>query len=179
GPFASKRVENVVRYSPAFTQQSWKRIKIKETTRGTQVWEVKAARVQLAERCAHARSRPTERRYWLIVARHVKTREMKYFVSNASANTEILQILQAAFARWHVEKWFERAKQLTGFGSFEVRKYIGLMRHWLCSRIAMYYLAAETTRLRGEKSADHVRAGGAGSDVAVDEDRELLAKNVA
>ena len=179
GPFASKRVENVVRYSPAFTRQSWKRMKIKETTRGTQVWEVKAARVQLVQRCGHARSCPTERRYWLIVARNVKTGEIKYFVSNAAANAEILEILRAAFARWHVEKWFERAKQLTGFGSFEVRKYIGLMRHWLCSRIAMYYLATETTRLRGEKSADHVGTGGAGSDVAVDEDCELLAKNVA
>ena len=35
-------------------------------------------------------------------------------------------------------------KQLVGFGSFEVRRYIGLMRHWLCSRIAVtcYYLGS-------------------------------------
>ena len=62
-------------------------------------------------------------------------------------------MLQVAFARWHVEKWFERAKQEAGFGAFEVRTYVSLIRHWLSSRVAMYFLAAETQRFRGEKSA--------------------------
>ena len=52
----------------------------------------------------------------------------KYLVSNAPGNTPIQAMLRAAFARWHVEKWFERAKQLAGFEDFEVRKYLGLMR---------------------------------------------------
>ena len=104
---------------------------------------------------------------------------MKYIVSNASGNMKVLDILQAAFARWHVEKWFERAKQLAGFGSFEVRKYIGLMRHWLCSRIVMFFLARQTLRVRGENSADHVRAGCRGSYVAAGETGELLAAESA
>ena len=70
------------------------------------------------------------------------------------------EMLQVAFARWHVEKWFGRAKQEAGFGAFEVRTYTSLIRHWLSSRMAMYFLAAETQRLRGEKSGDHARAGG-------------------
>ena len=179
GPFASKRVDNVVRHSPAFTRQSWEKMKIKDTTRGRCVWYVKSARVQLVDGDASGRSYPTDRRYWLIATRNAKTDELKYFVSNASAGTKVLEILQAGFARWHVEKWFERAKQLAGFGSFEVRKYVGLMRHWLCSRIAMYFLASQTQRLRGEKSADHVRAGGSDGDAAAGETGELLAKNVA
>jgi len=40
------------------------------------------------------------------------------------------------------------AKQQCGFGSFEVRTYQGLIRRWLCSRIGIYILAAETTQLR-------------------------------
>jgi hypothetical protein len=58
---------------------------------------------------------------------------------------------RAAFARWQVEMWFGRAKQETGFGSFEVRTYQSLIRYWLCSRMAMYFLADRTERLRGEK----------------------------
>jgi hypothetical protein len=56
----------------------------------------------------------------------------------------------SAFGRWPVEKWFERSKQETGFGSFEVRTYRSLMRRWLACRIAMYFLVTETRRLRGE-----------------------------
>jgi len=113
------------------------------------------------------------------MAKNAKTDEVKYYVSNASANTPVEEILRAGMARWHVEKWFERAKQLTAFGNFEVRKYVGLIRHWLCSRIAMYFLAAQTTRLRGEKSADHIRASDDGLLPAAGEDRQLLAEIVA
>jgi len=178
GPFASKKVRNVAIHSPVFYKQDWQKIKVKDTTRGKHIWFAKAARVQLVNK-TKGRVSPTDRRYWLIVARNAKTNEIKYLVSNAPANTSIKTMLRAAFARWHVEKWFERGKQLAGFGDFEVRKYLGLTRHWLCSRIAMYFLAFQTTRLRGEKYADHIRAGGGCLPSAAGEDRQLLAGNVA
>ncbi len=79
----------------------------------------------------------------------------------------------------YVEQWFERAKQEAGFSAFEVRTYTSLIRHWLCSRMAMYFLAAQTQRLRGEKSADHTGAGcGRGQCVGL-EDMEPLAAFVA
>ena len=79
-----------------------------------------------------------------------------------------------AFARWHVEKWFERAKQEAGFGAFEVRTYTSLIRHWLCSRMVMYFLAAQTQRLRGEKSADYIGTGVRRSEYFGLEDMEQL-----
>ncbi len=158
---ASKRADNVCRFSPVFRDQEWKRFHIKDTTRGPMIWEVKAARVHLVDSSTKP-SQPTDRLYWLIVARNVDTKEYKYFASNASKKTKLDEMLRAAFARWHVEKWFERAKQETGFGAFEVRTYQSLIRHWLCSRMAMYFLAAQTERLRGEKSVDHAGTGGRG-----------------
>jgi len=162
GEHASRKVKNLCRFSPAFTQQPWQTMKIKDTTRGELTWQYKAARVYLVEYASEKRTvpQPTDRQYWLIVARQPKTDEIKYFVSNAAANASIQEMMRAAFARWHVEKWFERAKQECGFGAFEVRTYTSLIRHWLCSVLAMYFLAAATKRLRGEKSADHLRAGG-------------------
>ncbi len=125
------------------------------------IWEVKAARVHLvdASNPDNNVSHPTDREYWLIVARNPLTREIKYFVSNAPANTELKKLMEIGFARWHVEKWFQRTKQETGFGAFEIRTYTSLIRHWLSARMAMYFLTAETTRLRGEQSEDHVGAG--------------------
>lgn len=156
---AAKRVDHVCRYSPLFRDRKWKRWSIKETTRGPTVWDVKAARVHLTDTSDWI-SRPTDRLYWLIMARNPATNETKYFVSNAAGTTPLEDMLPAAFTRWQIEKWFERAKQEAGLGAFEVRTYTSLIRHWLCSRMVMYFLAAQTQRLRGEKSADHAGASG-------------------
>ena len=158
---ASKRVDNLCRFSPLFREQPWRCVTVRDATRGPIVWEVKTARVHLTD-TAEKPSRPTDRQYALIVARHVDTGEIKYFISNAAACVPLGDLLTAAFARWQIELWFERAKQEAGLGAFEVRTYRSLLRHWFCSRLAMYFLAAQTQRLRGEKSADHAGASGGG-----------------
>ena len=164
---ASKRVDHLATFSPVFTKQPWKTYRIKDTTRGNISWEFKWAMVQLVERKDpqhRAHSMPTDRRYWLIVGHNPKTSEVKYFVSNAPPATEIPKLLQVAWARHHVEKWFERAKQEVGLGAFEVRTYTSLIRHWLICRMLMLFLAAQTKRLRGEKSADHDGTGDRGGE---------------
>ena len=148
-------------HSPAFYGQSWRKLVIKDTTRGPCIWHVKSAQVYLVE---HHDGKsycpvPTDRTYWLIVANNRQTGEIKYFVSNAPVKEKLETLMEIAFSRWHVEKWFEHAKQECGFGAFEVRTYTSLIRHWLASRLAMYFLADQTTRLRGEKSTDHAGAG--------------------
>jgi len=173
GAFAAKRVDNVCRFSPVFCEKKWHRMTVKDTTRGPMVWEVKTARVHLVD-ASVSPSKPTDRLYWLIVARNVKSGEIKYFVSNAPANATRKTMMTAAFGRWHVEKWFERAKQEAGFGAFEVRTYTSLIRHWLCSRMMMYFLAVQTQRLRGEKSADHIGTGCRRSEYVGIKDMEPL-----
>jgi SRSO17 transposase len=168
---AAKRVDNVCRLSPVFRDQTWRTMRIKTTTRGPVIWEVKTARVHLVDKSPKP-SHPTDRRYWLMVARNPGSGEYKYFVSNAPLRTKVAELLRVAFARWRVEMWFERAKQETGFGAFEVRTYQSLIRHWLCSRMTMYFLADQTERLRGEKPADHPGAGGRGGQRPGFEDLE-------
>lgn len=154
---ASHRVDNIASHSPAFYGQQWQEMTIKDTTRGKCVWHVKSAQVYLV---IHVDGKancplPTDRCYWLIVAENRKTKEKKYFISNAPEKEELSVLMEVAFARWHVEKWFERAKQECGLGSFEVRNYTSLIRHWLACRLAMYFLASETVSLREKKSEDN------------------------
>ena len=93
--------------------------------------------------------------YWLLALEQEKTDEIKYVVSNATADVDAEELIRVL----HMEKWFERAKQEAGLGAFEVRTYMSLIRHWLCVALAMCFLSEQTLRLRGEKSADHVRTG--------------------
>ena len=158
--FAAHRVDDLAGHSPVFGDQPWQTLLVKDTTRGAMVWQVRWARVRIPD---PRTGQPSERSYWLIVAYRQHRgggSETKYFFSNAPAGEDLLRLLQAAFARWHVEKWFERGKQESGLGDFEVRTYRSLRRHWLIARLTMLFLAQATTRLRGEKSADHLRAGG-------------------
>ena len=158
---SSHRVDNIVTHSPTFAKQPWREVVIKDTTRGHCVWHVKSAQVYLVK---HRDGRlncpiPTERTYWLIAAHNRQTGEMKYFVANSPAKESLKTLMEVAFSRWHIEMWFERAKQQCGLGAFEVRTYVSLIRHWLLSRLAMYFLADRTQRLRGEKSTDNAGAG--------------------
>jgi len=158
---ASHRVDKIVSHSPTFYGQAWQKMVIKDTTRGKCIWHVKSAQVYLVK---HVDGKaycpvPTERTYWLIAAHNRKTDEIKYFISNAPVKEKLSALLEVAFARWHVEKWFERAKQECGLGAFEVRTYTSLIRHWLACRLAMFFLADQTNRLRGGKSEDNTGAG--------------------
>jgi SRSO17 transposase len=176
-PHASRRVDSLCMRSPAFRDQAWTRLKVKPTTRGACVWDYKAALVHLNGReSRQGVPVPTDRRYWLIVLRNNETEEVKYLISNAAECERPEEIVRAFFARWHVEKWFERAKQEAGLGAFEVRTYRSLIRHWLCARLAMMFLSEQTARLRGEKSEDHAGAGGDGD---IDLREEDLAEELA
>jgi len=173
-PHAARRVDNLATHSPALTKQQWQRFKVKDTTRGELIWEYKATRVHLNDSSHpdHNIHQPTDRKYWLIVMRQPKTQETKYLISNAGKGESVQTMIRVLLSRWHVEKWFERAKQEAGLGAFEVRTYTSLIRHWLCVMVAMMFLAEQTARLRGEKYTDHLRAGHRGG---LDPRRENLA----
>jgi hypothetical protein len=87
-------VDKVCRHSPLFTKQDWRKVKIKNTTRGQAIWEVKAARVHLMDTSCGV-PEPTDRQYWLIVARNPATSEYKYFVSNAAAGVSVIAMLMS------------------------------------------------------------------------------------
>ena len=98
GAFAPRRIDQVCRRSPVFIRQSWRTLTVKDTTRGPAVWRVKTARMHLVDATGPT-PRPTDRRYWLIIARHAKTGETKYFVSNAPASASVKDMMRAALAR--------------------------------------------------------------------------------
>jgi len=124
---------------------SWETWRIKTTHKGPAVWHVRAVRF-----C------PTEERIpggeqWLLIARNALDDEVKYFLSDAPADTSLATLLCVAFSRWHIERIFREAKNETGFDHFEGRTYIGLMRHMVLTTASLLYLAEQKQRLASEK----------------------------
>lgn len=157
-PFAAKRADNAAGWGKPFRDQGWQTVQLDRQTLAAQTWKVKAAQVYLQRD-----GRPTDRTYWLIVARNVETGEVKYFASNAPPHTKLLTLLKVAFCRWGVEHAFRLAKSEIGFGHFEGRSWKGLLRHMILCQAVMLFVAEQTDRLRGEKpgaddGADRPRA---------------------
>ena len=122
------RVEHLMpRGGPA-----WQTFHIKDTTKGPIVWHARAVRFL-----------PTwsDKELWLIVAEDVLTSEVKYFLSNAPRDTTLESMLTVAFARWHVERSFEDAKQEIGLDHFEVRSYTAVKRHVAISMASLLFLS--------------------------------------
>jgi SRSO17 transposase len=160
--WTGKRADNLVRYSPVFRNQPWRRVTLKRRTLGEQVWEVKTAQVFLIRN-----GETTARTYWLIVARNVATAEIKYFVSNAPADTPLERLLRVAFMRWNVEHGFRVAKSEIGFEHYEGRNYTGLMRHLMLCLVVLGFVAGQADRLRGEKPGGDAGAGMSGVEPTV------------
>jgi SRSO17 transposase len=146
--FASKKVYNVVRWSPAFIYQSWQSMTFPRQSVQPAVWDLKAAQVHLVRD-----GRPTDRTYGLIVAWNRGTDEYKYFVSNAPQRTDLGLLLRVAFYRADVEHLFRVVKGEVGFSHFEGRSYVGLMRHMILCQLIVLFLAEQAQRINAEMIA--------------------------
>jgi len=124
-----------------------KRYRLARRTVADTVWRAATAVVWVAGR-----------EQLLMVAINEATAEVKYFLSNATA-TPVEQLLAVAFCRWSVEQSFRLAKQEAGLMHYEGRDYTGLMRHLTLALVVLGFVATQTERLRGGKSAGN---GGAG-----------------
>ena len=139
---ASRRVDSLWKRGGP----SWEMFHVKNTEKGPVIWEVRSTRFfpwqdnLPGQECL------------LIIARNVLTGEVKYFLSNAPADTPMTALLHVAFSRWHIERLFQDAKGEIGLDHFEVRHYRPLMRHLILSMVSLLFLVKEAGRLREKKS---------------------------
>lgn len=157
-------VQNLVKYSPVFTEQNPQRYRIKETHKGPEVWEI---RHRTCWRKTHTNDLVSHQ-CTLIVAKNVLTGEVKYFLSNrvpGRAGWNLRKILRVAFGRWPVEDCFREAKEELGLDHFECRMwqcihrhlYLVILSHLFCARVREKYCKSEDV-LDGELlSTEQVR----------------------
>lgn len=137
--------QDLCRCSPAFTAQRWKRLLVKETTKGPMVWEARAAPFWML------RDGQVVGPYRLVVARDVlDPDEVKYFLSDA-ADVPLRVTMHVAFSRWPVERCLQDQKTELGRSHFECRKYDAVLRHLLLTQVSQLFLARQARRLNAER----------------------------
>jgi SRSO17 transposase len=143
----SRRVDAMLDQD-GFRNQTWVRWRVKDGEKGPMIWDVK-----------HLRFYPVDENGFpgdplhLVVARNVlDTAEVKFFVSNAPAETSVQPMLLVAFSRWRVERCFEDQKSEIGLDQFEGRRYQGLKRHLMLSCVSYLFLSRMRQEFGGEKS---------------------------
>ena len=147
GSPAARRVDAMLAQD-GFRNQPWVRWRIKDGHKGPMVWEVKHLRFYSVT----ADGLPGAPLH-LIVARDVlNPHELKFFVSNAPAETALQTMLLVAFSRWRVERCFEDQKSEIGLDQYEGRRYQGLKRHLILSCVSYLFLSRMRQEFGGGKS---------------------------
>ena len=133
-------VRNLASYSPAFRKQTTQRYRIKDTHRGSEVWEI---RWSVCWRKTHT-GNLVSNQCTLIVARNVLTDETKYFLSNrvpGQNGWSLRTILRVTFGRWPIEDCFREAKEELGFDHFECRGWRSIHRHLFVAILSQLFCA--------------------------------------
>jgi SRSO17 transposase len=143
---AALTVEALSGSTSGFRFKQWEKFRVHDTQKGPEVWEVKSGRFWEKGENAPAEAQ------WLLVARNVRTGEVKYFLSNAPEDILLRTLVRVAFSRWHVERCFQDCKTELGLNHAELRNYRGLHRHLILTAINYYFLQDRLKLYQREKN---------------------------
>lgn len=89
---------------------------------------------------------------WLILRRNLDDpTEIKFYFSNAPANTPLIEFVRLSGMRWPIETIFEEAKGEVGLDHYEMRSWLGWHHHMLLVSLAHHFLVR--LRIRFQKLA--------------------------
>ena len=162
GGKSAQRVDAFLK-EPIFRDQSWQRWRVKDGKKGPMIWEVKHALFTPKDEDGM----PGEPMHLMVARNVLDVDEVKFFVSNAAAETPVSKLLLVGFSRWRVERCFEDQKSEIGLDQYEGRRYQGLKRHLILSCVSYLFLSRMREEFGGEKSGVD-RVPGAHGDCGVD-----------
>jgi hypothetical protein len=86
---------------------------------------------------------------WLLIRRSLgEDREIKYYVSNADAETPLATLALVACTRCEVEEFFEDCKSYLGMAQYETRSWVGWHHHMTLVGLAHLFAILVRRRLR-------------------------------
>jgi len=138
---AVRSVQAVAADLPA---EAWQTYQVREGATGPLVFQFAAVRVWAVR---HRKPGPA---VWLMVRRALgEAPEVKYYVSNAAADTPLEALALVSGCRFRVEEFLEEGKSYLGMAQYEARAWSSWHHHM--SLVALAHLYVTLTRLRLKK----------------------------
>lgn len=124
--------QSIVAQIPA---SAWTRATIKEGSKGPIICDFAFLRV------VESRAGLPGPELWLVIRRNIDDpTELKFYFSNAPADTPLLDLVRLSGLRWPVEIIFEEGKGELGFDHYETRSWLGWQHHLLLVALAHHFL---------------------------------------
>ncbi len=158
-----RRVDAIAAQLPA---DAWRRYRILEGSKGPLVADFAAVRA------IAARDRLPAQEVWVVLRRKVdgptEAPELKYYLSNASADTPLDTLVWLSGMRWPIKCCFAECKSELGLDHYEMRFWPGWHHHMTLVLLAHHFLVRLQQRL--DQREGGLRPGGpAPGPVAADD----------
>jgi SRSO17 transposase len=134
------------------TARDWQALTVTEGDQGPRTYLFAARRVW------ESRDGLPGRECWLVLRRNLDGSEPKYYVSNAPADTPLLELAQVGALRWSIETEFQTEKGETGLDEYEARSWQGWHHHITLALLAGAFLLSLQQEWGGKDAPDHPAA---------------------
>jgi SRSO17 transposase len=122
---------------------AWTALRVREGALGPLVFEFAAVR---AWGLRHRKPGPPS---WLLIRRSLGAEpELKYYVSNAGADTPLATLALVACTRCRVEEFLEDCKSYLGMAQYETRSWVGWHHHMTLVGLAHLFVTLARRRLQ-------------------------------
>src|SRR5713101_1845845 len=146
--------QNVVAWSQALEEAAWRRIDVRDGSKGPLV--VEAVKRRVVSR-THRRQQGDEELLTVIRYRDRDQDEVvkvDYYLSNTVSATALDELARVAKAEHRIEECLQRSKSEAGLADYEVRHWTGWQHHQTLSLLAVWFLVKETERGKKMDSCD-------------------------
>ncbi|MFH9044554.1 IS701 family transposase [Streptomyces sp. NPDC017966] len=153
----SQQVPHFGRIDHLFTQapdEAWEKRSCGDGAKGPRVYHWAAVQLPMIE--DFDGQRPTHHR-WALARRSIsRPDEIAYYLGYAQVGTGVDQLVRVAGRRWAIEECFQAAKNECGLDQYEVRRYVGWMRHVTLAMLAHAFLAVTAAQAAAKGDAETV-----------------------
>ena len=138
--------QSVAAWSQSLDDAAWRRINVRDGSKGPLVVEVVKRRVVSR---THRRQQGDEE---VLAVMRYRDRDqdeivkVDYYLSNTAPETSLEELARVAKAEHRIEECLQRSKSEAGLADYEVRHWTGWQHHQTLSLLATWFLVRETQR---------------------------------